>query len=159
MTALDKLAEVARAHNLRIPVPGPAPTLRAVTSAVSLFYEPILALVVLAMVPKRGDLRVREVATWAAATLANCYFGVHTDQRLSLESSTAFRERCANAVTILETLQFVVVESDDERIIRLTERGANTIKNISQVTDEAGLLARRLSRSASEVRRIGLRLL
>lgn len=160
MTALDELAEVARSHKLRLPVSGSALTLTMARSALSLFYEPILALVILTIAKhQKGELRVREVSVWAAATLANCYFGFQTRHRLSLEWSATFRERCASALAILETLQFVVVDVGEQRRIEVTELGSRKLKELGHLTDEAGLLARRLSQSAIDAHRLGLGLL
>jgi hypothetical protein len=160
MMTLDELAQVARAQKLRMPVSSDALARTVATSALTLFYEPIIALSTLLMAhQQKGDLRTPEVSVWAAATLANCYFAYQTRHRLSLEWSALFRERCANALTILETVQFIAVEESDERRIVVTELGKKKIRDLLASAGDAGLLARRLRRSATDAFRLGLGLL
>ncbi len=159
MTNLDELASLARQHRLQLPVSSEALQRSVASSALALFHEPLLAMVIALMAQHRkGDLRASEASVWTAATLANCYFGLRTQHRLMLEWTATFRERCAGALVILETLSLIELAGTDRKVL-LSKKGRETIKEILSRTDETGLLARRLQRSCAEAVRLGLELL
>lgn len=159
MINLDELARLARGHKLQLPVSSEALQRSVADSALALFHEPLLAMVIALMVQHRkADLRASEVSVWTAATLANCYFGLRTQHRLMLEWSATFRERCAGALVILETLALIELSGSDRRV-ELSERGKKTVRDLLSKTDETGLLARKLQRGCVEAFRLGLSLL
>jgi hypothetical protein len=159
MISLDELARLAREHNLQLPVSNEALQQTVANSALALFHEPLLAMAIALMVQyRKGELRASETSVWTAATLANCYFGLRTQHRLMLEWSAAFRERCAGALVVLETLALIEIHGSERRM-ELSEKGKKTISGILANTDETGLLARRLQRSCVEAFRVGLELL
>lgn len=156
---LDELARIAREQKLQLPVSSEALQRSLASSALALFHEPLLAMVIALMAQHRkGDLRASEASVWTAATLANCYFGLRTQHRLMLEWSATFRERCASALVILETLALIDL-GGGERKVALSEKGKQTMKKLLGRTDETGLLARKLERSCAEAFRLGLGLL
>jgi hypothetical protein len=156
---LNELKRIAREHKLQLPVSSEALHRTVATSALALFHEPLLALVIALIARHRkGDLRASEASVWTAATLANSYFGFRTKNRLSLEWSATFRERCASALVILETLAFIELNGP-ERKIQLSTLGKKEMKDILDRNDETGMLARRLERSCVDAFRLGLELL
>lgn len=159
MMSLDELATIAREHKLRFPVSREAIQRSVASSALALFHEPLLAMVIATIVRHRkDDLRASEASVWAAATLANCYFGLRTQHRLMLEWSATFRERCAGALVILETLTFVEVSGSERRLL-LSAVGKETMRGITARPDDTGVLARRLAASCADAFRLGLDLL
>jgi hypothetical protein len=156
---LNELARIAREHKLQLPVSNEALQHSVTNSALALFHEPLLAMVIAILAHyRRGDLRAAETSVWTAATLANCYFGFRTQHRLMLEWTATFRERCADALAILETLALIEIHGTDRKV-ELSEDGKKTVKDLLSKTDEAGLLARRLQHSCVEAFRLGLELL
>jgi hypothetical protein len=156
---LDELAKIAREEKLQLPVSAVALQRSVATSALALFHEPLLAMVIAIMARyQKGELKASEVSVWSAAVLANSYFGLRIQQRLMLEWSATFRERCAGALVILETLELIGFNGSDRKIV-LSEKGKATVKKLVDGTDDAGLLARKLQKSCNDAFRLGLTLL
>jgi hypothetical protein len=159
MINLDELAKIAREKKLQLPVSSEALQRSVANSALALFHEPLLAMVIaLVAHHEKGELKASDASVWTAATLANCYFGLRTQQRLMLEWSATFRERCAGALVILETLALIELNGSDRKVV-LSEKGKRTVKGMLASTDETGLLARRLQKSCVDAFRLGLQLL
>lgn len=156
---LDELARIAREQKLQLPVSSEALQRSVATSALALFHEPLLAMVIAIMAQQRkGDLRASETSVWTAATLANCYFGLRTQHRLMLEWTATFRDRCAGALVILETLSLIEMHGVERRVA-LSDKGKATVKGLLAKMDDTGMLARKLQRSCVEAFRLGLELL
>jgi len=156
---LDELARIARERKLQLPISNEALQRSVADSALALFHEPLLAMAIALIAQhQKGELKASQVSVWTAATLANCYFGLRTQRRLTLEWSTTFRERCAGALVILETLALIELNGADRKLV-LSDRGKATVREMLNDTEETGLLARRLHRSCVEAFRLGLELL
>lgn len=159
MIDLDALARIARERKLQLPVSSEALHRSVANSALALFHEPLLALVIALIAQhQKGELKASEASVWTAATLANSYFGLRTQQRLMLEWSATFRQRCAAALVILETLALIELNGADRKIV-LSDKGKQTVRDMLASMDETGLLARKLQRSCIEAFRLGLELL
>ncbi len=159
MIDLDEFARIARENKLQLPVSSTELQRSVANSALALFHVPLLAMVIVLIAQyRKGELRASEASVWTAATLANSYLGLRTQQRLMLEWSATFRERCAGAMAILETLELIELNGADRKLL-LSDKGKQTVRDMLAGTDETGLLARKLQKSCMEAFRLGLELL